>query len=130
MKMSSITLKAPAMHSLPHSASMVVADSGMILMLEMFGSFIWLRSKTKCDSKFSPEAEEPPQRQEGDDRQLAAVGLDGVEDGEHGGELHEPAERRAKVDAGAHVARRQGQPVVGAAHHKPAIELETNLREV
>ena len=118
------------MHSLPHSASMVVADSGMILMLEMFGSFIWLRSKTKCDSKFSPEAEEPPQGEECDDRQLAAVGLDGIEDGEHGGELHEPAERRAQVDAGAHVARRQGQPVVGAAHHKPAIELETNLHEV
>ena len=94
------------MHSFPHNASNVVMDSGMILILQHIGSVLSLVTNIKS-LKMSgpPKTEGAGECEESDDPGPAAAALYGGVDEEDGRQLHQPAQRRARVHARAHRAR-------------------------
>ena len=93
------------MHSFPHNASNVVMDSGMILILQHIGSVLSLVTTVKMSNERPPQTEGAGECEESDDPGPAAAALYGGVDEEDGRQLHQPAQRRARVHARAHRAR-------------------------
>ena len=73
-----------------------------------------------------PQTEGAGECEEGDDPGPAAAALYGGVDEEDGRQLHQPAQRRARVHARAHRARSWGQRHITA---QLRLEIEWNLNE-